>query len=111
MAAESGSERTLRSTSAYPLARQPAGRARSDELRRNLVPGGLGTRMQVSNKALIDFIRSRTQSAQLVLSICTGAVLLAEAGLLDGLEATTNKRAFGWAQTQWPSVCWQKRAN
>jgi transcriptional regulator GlxA family with amidase domain len=46
------------------------------------------------NPALIDWIKARSQEAELVLSVCTGALLLAGAGLLDGLEATTHHEAL-----------------
>jgi transcriptional regulator GlxA family with amidase domain len=46
------------------------------------------------NPALIDWIKARSQEAELVLSVCTGALLLAKAGLLHGLEATTHHRAI-----------------
>jgi transcriptional regulator GlxA family with amidase domain len=55
-----------------------------------LVPGGQGTRKEMHNALLIDWIRSRAGEAELVLSVCTGALLLAKAALLDGLEATTH---------------------
>lgn len=55
-----------------------------------LVPGGMGTRTQMNNERLIDWIRQTADSAELVLSVCTGALLLGKAGLLDGLEATTH---------------------
>jgi transcriptional regulator GlxA family with amidase domain len=42
------------------------------------------------NIALIDWIKQASAKAELVLSVCTGALLLAQAGLLDGLEATTH---------------------
>ena len=56
-----------------------------------LIPGGLGTRREMHNGELIDWIRDRSKTAELVLSVCTGALLLAKAGLLDGLEATTHR--------------------
>ena len=59
-----------------------------------LVPGGLGTRKQIGNPALIDWIKHTSESAELVMSVCTGALLLGKAGLLDGLEATTHHAAF-----------------
>lgn len=59
-----------------------------------LVPGGQGTRTEMHNPALIDWITQASEKAQLILSVCTGALLLANAGLLDGLEATTHHSAF-----------------
>ena len=46
-----------------------------------------GTRRERHNAVLTDWIKARSQEAELVLSVCTGALLLAKAGLLDGLEA------------------------
>ena len=59
-----------------------------------LVPGGQGTRREMHNAVLTDWIKARSQEAELVLSVCTGALLLARAGLLDGLEATTHHGAI-----------------
>jgi transcriptional regulator GlxA family with amidase domain len=59
-----------------------------------LIPGGQGTRKEMHNPALIDWIREASTKAELVLSVCTGALLLAKAGLLDGLEATTHHGAI-----------------
>src|SRR5262245_18875114 len=59
-----------------------------------LVPGGQGTRREMHNAVLTDWIKARSQEADLVLSVCTGALLLAKAGLLDGLEATTHHGAI-----------------
>src|SRR6516162_9336826 len=52
-----------------------------------LVPGGQGTRREMHNPTLIDWIKAHAPEAELVLSVCTGALLLAKAGLLDGLGA------------------------
>jgi transcriptional regulator GlxA family with amidase domain len=75
-----------------------------------LVPGGLGTRREVENAALLDWLRERAARAQLVTSVCTGAALLARAGLLDGRRATSNKRAWDWVVTQGPAVRWVRQA-
>lgn len=50
-----------------------------------LVPGGQGTRKEMHNPALVEWIRWAATKSELVLSVCTGALLLAKAGLLDGL--------------------------
>ncbi|MBL9123853.1 MAG: DJ-1/PfpI family protein, partial [Planctomycetaceae bacterium] len=55
-----------------------------------LVPGGWGTRREMHNARLVEWVRQRAAAAELVLSVCTGALILGQAGLLDGLEATTH---------------------
>ncbi len=59
-----------------------------------LVPGGMGTRKQINNRSLIDWIKRTADDAELVLSVCTGALILGKAGLLDGLDTTTHHVAF-----------------
>lgn len=59
-----------------------------------LVPGGFGTRREMDNAAAIDWIKAVAPKAELVLSVCTGALLLARAGLLEGLTATTHFAAL-----------------
>ncbi|MER5214555.1 GlxA family transcriptional regulator [Streptomyces sp. NPDC002838] len=53
-----------------------------------LVPGGQGTRRP--NPRLTDWLREHGPRAERLVSVCTGAILLAEAGLLDGRRATTH---------------------
>lgn len=59
-----------------------------------VVPGGRGTRHAMHNERLLAWIRANAQQAQLTLSVCTGALMLARAGLLEGLSATTHHSAF-----------------
>jgi transcriptional regulator GlxA family with amidase domain len=59
-----------------------------------LAPGGQGTRKEMHNPAILDWIRQASSKAELILSVCTGALLLAKAGLLDGLETTTHHGAI-----------------
>lgn len=75
-----------------------------------LVPGGLGTRKEVTNERLLDWIRRRSEEAGIVASVCTGAALLARAGVLDGRRATTNKFSFPWVVEQGPEVEWVREA-
>jgi transcriptional regulator GlxA family with amidase domain len=55
-----------------------------------LVPGGQGTRQEVDNPVLINFISEQAQHCTAILSVCTGAFLLHKAGLLSGKEVTTH---------------------
>jgi transcriptional regulator GlxA family with amidase domain len=75
-----------------------------------LVPGGLGTRREVDNPALLGWLERRAATATYVTSVCTGAALLARAGLLDGRRATSNKRSWDWVVSQGPRVEWMRRA-
>ncbi len=59
-----------------------------------ICPGGLGTRTEMNNPNLIEWIKQASENAELVLSVCTGALLLGKAGLLDGLKATTHHGAL-----------------
>ncbi|HZR08414.1 MAG TPA: DJ-1/PfpI family protein [Myxococcales bacterium] len=60
-----------------------------------LVPGGAGTRREVKNPAMIEFLRAAGAQAQWVTSVCTGALLLHEAGFARGKRVTTH-----WAFVQ-----------
>ena len=75
-----------------------------------LVPGGRGTRREVDNAALLAWLQAKAAKTEYVASVCTGSALLAKAGLLDGLPATTNKLAFDWVRAQGPKVDWRPRA-
>jgi transcriptional regulator GlxA family with amidase domain len=75
-----------------------------------LVPGGMGTRREVGNRVLLDWIARQARQAELTTSVCTGAALLARAGVLDGRRATSNKRAFAWVVEQGPKVDWVRQA-
>lgn len=55
-----------------------------------LVPGGQGTRREVGNPALVEFVARQARSCKAVLSVCTGSFVLHAAGLLSGKKATTH---------------------
>ncbi|GAB1315538.1 Class I glutamine amidotransferase-like protein [Madurella fahalii] len=80
-----------------------------------LVPGGQGTRVLHENNdtTVEDFIVSRFDELQYLLSVCTGAGLLAKSGVLAGRRATTNKAAWAWVtqfgdgEVEWvPTARW-----
>ncbi len=55
-----------------------------------VVPGGYGTRALMHDEALLNWARAAHETSQWTTSVCTGALVLAAAGILDGLEATTH---------------------
>ena len=55
-----------------------------------VVPGGYGTRALMQDEQMLDWIRTAHQTSRWTTSVCTGSLLLAAAGILDGLEATTH---------------------
>jgi cyclohexyl-isocyanide hydratase len=63
-----------------------------------LVPGIEDPSEIVKDKDYRDFLREKAHHARIVASVCTGAILLANAGLLDGYRATTHALAIGTLQ-------------
>ncbi len=59
-----------------------------------LIPGGDGTRREMQNAVVLDWIKAAAPRVELLLSVCTGALILARTGLLDGLSTTTYHAAF-----------------
>lgn len=60
-----------------------------------LVPGGQGTRREVSNEHLVKWVAQQAVTCKAVLSVCTGAFVLHAAGLLQGKRATTHWSSLG----------------
>ena len=69
-----------------------------------VVPGGWGTRRERRNDRLLDWIVDQDRSTKITASVCTGAFLLAERGLLDGRRATTHWASIEWMRQQYPDV-------
>jgi len=55
-----------------------------------VVPGGVGTRALLGDERLLDWVRAVHEQTRYTTSVCTGSLVLAAAGLLDGLDATTH---------------------
>ena len=75
-----------------------------------LLPGGIGTIPELQNPSMITFLKDRCPATQITMSVCSGSALLAKAGLLDGLRATSNKMFFNLATSQSDAVQWVPEA-
>jgi transcriptional regulator GlxA family with amidase domain len=69
-----------------------------------VVPGGMGTRVEITNERLLAWIAARGKTVETLTSVCTGAMLLGKAGLLDGRHATTHWRSLPWMRESFPAV-------
>ncbi len=69
-----------------------------------VVAGGEGVRGAVADKRLLAFVSRAAKRARRVVSVCTGAYVLAAAGLLDGLRATTHWQSSGDFAARFPKV-------
>lgn len=68
-----------------------------------IIPGGggnhkdgtpFGSRREMNNPNVLNWVKEQAAQAKLILSVCTGSLILAKAGLLEGLEATTHFKAI-----------------
>jgi transcriptional regulator GlxA family with amidase domain len=69
-----------------------------------IVPGGFGTRRLLLQPHVLDWIAAKARTAELVMSVCTGALVLGTLGLLDGLRATTHHENLDELRTIAPRV-------
>lgn len=69
-----------------------------------VVPGGYGTRPILKHDGLISWLAAQSQKVEWLLSVCTGALLLARAGLLANCPATTHHTAFDRLQALSPTT-------
>jgi transcriptional regulator GlxA family with amidase domain len=69
-----------------------------------VVPGGFGTRALLDDSHTVEWIRDRAAHARHLTSVCTGALLLAKAGLLEGQRATTHWAAYDLLASLDPTI-------
>lgn|GEM_PF-268614 len=74
-----------------------------------MVPGGIGTLVEVDNPEMIKFLQQAVPKVAVATSVCTGSALYAKAGLLEGVQATGNKVFFDYLVSQGPAD-WQLEA-
>ena len=77
---------------------------RSDAIDTVVLPGGSGVDAARSNPGLVDWIKAVAGSARRVVTVCTGAFLAAEAGLLDGSRVTTHWAYAGRLAREFPTI-------
>ena len=95
----------ISTSSGLPLLTQPAdraiGQARIDTL---IVPGGPGVHAALKDRHAIAWVRHHSANARRVASVCTGAFLLGETGLLNGRRATTHWKWCSRLQERYPDI-------
>jgi transcriptional regulator GlxA family with amidase domain len=75
-----------------------------------LIPGGDSAPLKPRNAAINEWIIAASAKAEYVMAVCTGTVLLATTGLLDGRRATTNKKDYTSTIHHGPNVKWVPQA-
>ena len=74
------------------------------------VPGGDAALVSAKNQVVLDWLKETSANSELVMTVCTGSILLAMTGVLDGHKATTNKLDFVETTPLGPRVDWVKKA-
>ncbi len=70
-----------------------------------IVPGGYGAEeIEINNEIVIQWIKKQSNKVELITSVCTGAFLLAKAGLIDGKRATTHWMDIDRLEREFPDV-------
>ena len=100
--------RTVTSSQNVSVITKPITEAKEDSVW--LIPGGEGTRSLVHDEDFLLKLKQLAQKSKFCLSVCTGSALLAKCGALDGIRATSNKRAFEWVKTVSQKTLWIEKA-
>lgn len=92
-------------TSGLPLVTSPIARAiGKSQIDTLIVPGGTGIHEALKEGPIVAWVRRQASPVRRIASVCTGAFLLAEAGLLTGRRATTHWKSQARLQRQYPGV-------
>jgi transcriptional regulator GlxA family with amidase domain len=79
-----------------------------------VIPGGLGVRNErneMKNEAVLSFVKAQRRQVEILASVCTGSLILGNAGVLNGLRATTHWRSLDAMQQLFPKVKVDKRSH
>jgi len=76
-----------------------------------IIPGGWGAIREMNNERLVNWIGTRSTQVGTLTSVCTGALLLGKAGLLDGKRATTHWRFLDRMQELFPRVTVERQVH
>ncbi len=70
-----------------------------------IVPGGYGAEeVEIKNKKVIEWIKMQKERVKIIASVCTGAFLLAESGILDNKNATTHWMDISRLENEYPKI-------
>ena len=70
-----------------------------------IIPGGYGAReLEIKKPDTLQWIKSQKAKVSIIASVCTGSLLLAECGLLDGRRATTHWMRLDRLENEYPKV-------
>jgi transcriptional regulator GlxA family with amidase domain len=95
----------LRTSAGLPLLTQPlAAATRKTPIDTLILPGGPGVHAALKDGGTVDWVRHQLSSARRIASVCTGAFLLAETGILAGQRATTHWKSCSRLQQLYPDV-------
>lgn len=100
----SGDGGSIKSSSGLTITPDGALRDAPAQLDTLIVPGGQGSREAVADEALLDWITATSATARRTAAVCTGAFLLARAGLLEGRRATTHWASAATLARLYPNV-------
>jgi transcriptional regulator GlxA family with amidase domain len=74
-----------------------------------IIPGGYGAeQIEINNPTIIEWIKAQQSRTEFLTSVCTGALLLAKAGILDGRKATTHWMDIDRLKHEFPNVSVQR---
>lgn len=75
-----------------------------------VIPGGRDSEEVADRAGFMDKLAPAFEGAEYCLTVCTGSLMLARTGLIDGLPSTTNKFVFDMVTPLYPKVDWQRKA-